>query len=98
MRNAVRGPAELGGVPASSVWRSCLLLAASLAAGCGAATPLPPKALALNQAGAEALEHGELDLAEARFALALEYNPAFVEALTNLGIVETQRGNFDRAR
>jgi tetratricopeptide (TPR) repeat protein len=30
-------------------------------------------------------------------ALALEYNPDFVEALTNLGLVELKRGNFLRA-
>jgi len=36
--------------------------------------------------------------AEARFALALEYHPRFVEALTNLGLVEMQRGNLARAR
>ncbi|MEP7051052.1 MAG: tetratricopeptide repeat protein, partial [Pseudomonadota bacterium] len=32
------------------------------------------------------------------FSLALEYNPSFVDALTNQGLVELQRGNFERAR
>ncbi len=65
---------------------------------CTGAAPLPPKALALNRAGVEALQHGDLETADARFSLALEYNPHFVEALTNMGLVEMQRGNFDRAR
>lgn len=65
---------------------------------CKGAAPLPPKALALNHAGVEALQKGDLETADARFSLALEYNPHFVEALTNMGLVEMQRGNFDRAR
>ncbi|HMJ13750.1 MAG TPA: tetratricopeptide repeat protein [Polyangiaceae bacterium] len=78
--------------------RSCLLLALVLgAAGCSATAPLPPQASALNRAGAEALAQGDLDTAEARLSVALEYNASFVEALTNLGLVEVQRGNFGRA-
>lgn len=45
-----------------------------------------------------ALAAGDLETADARFGLALEYNPNFVEALTNQGLVELQRGNFERAR
>lgn len=66
--------------------------------GCKGAAPLPPKALELNRAGVEALEQGDLETADARFELALEYNPRFVEALVNQGLVELQRGNFRRAR
>ena len=80
---------------------SLVALAASLAlaaAACGATAPLAPRAIELNRAGAEALARGELELAEARIALALEYHPRFVEALTNLGLVEMQRGNLARAR
>jgi hypothetical protein len=43
--------------------------------GCKGSAPLPPKALELNKARAEALENGDLETADARFALALEYNP-----------------------
>lgn len=68
-----------------------------LCGGCHAAATLPPKAVALNRLGAEALAQGDLETAGARLNLALEYNPRFVEALTNLGIVELQRGNFERA-
>src|SRR6478609_8743317 len=67
-------------------------------AGCSGSAPLPPQAVALNRAGAEALARGDLETADARFNLALEYSPRFVEALVNQGLVELQRGNFDRAR
>jgi tetratricopeptide (TPR) repeat protein len=52
----------------------------------------------LNEAGVAALAAGDLETADARFGLALEYNPNFVEALTNQGLVELERGNFERAR
>lgn len=65
---------------------------------CAGSAPLPPKALALNEAGVAALAAGDLETADARFSLALEYNPKFVDALTNQGLVELQRGNFERAR
>jgi len=67
-------------------------------AGCAGAAPLPPKAVLLNQAGADALARGDLETADARLSLALEYSPHFVEALVNQGLVELQRGNFERAR
>lgn len=69
-----------------------------VAAGCAGATPLPPKAIELNELGAAALQEGDLEAAGARLNLALEYNPEFVEAVTNLGLVELQRGNLTRAR
>ena len=65
---------------------------------CAGTAPLPPKALALNEAGVAALAAGDLETADARFGLALEYNPNFVDALTNQGLLELQRGNFERAR
>ncbi|HTQ07446.1 MAG TPA: tetratricopeptide repeat protein [Polyangiaceae bacterium] len=67
-------------------------------AGCSAGAPLPPPAAALNAAGVEALARGDLETADARFSVALEYSPRFVEALVNLGLVELERGNFARAR
>lgn len=68
-----------------------------LATGCAGAAPLPPRALELNDAGAQALAEGNLETADARLSLALEYSPHFVDALVNLGLVECQRGNFTRA-
>ena len=67
-------------------------------AGCGAAVPLPKKALELNAAGAHALAAGDLAGAEARLSVALEYSPRFVEAWVNLGYVELARGGFEQAR
>jgi tetratricopeptide (TPR) repeat protein len=66
--------------------------------GCSHSPPLPPKAIALNQAGAYALAKGDLETAEARLALAVEYNPRFTEAWVNLGLVELRRGNAALAR
>src|SRR3954471_5551 len=65
---------------------------------CAGSAPLPAKALDLNRTGVQALAAGDLETADARFSLALEYNPNFVDALTNQGLVELQRGNFTRAR
>ncbi len=65
--------------------------------GCHRSVPLPPQALELNRSGVDALTQGNLEAADTRFSLALEYSPRFVEALTNLGLVEVQRGNFERA-
>ncbi len=73
----------------------CLL---AIASGCSGAAPLPPAALAHNAAGADALLQGDLETASANLEVAVEYNPEFVDALTNLGLVEMGRGNFDRAR
>jgi Tfp pilus assembly protein PilF len=74
-----------------------LLLLLALA-GCASAPPLPPRAVALNAAGADALARGDLATAEARLSVALEYSPRFVEAWVNLGYVELRRGNFEQAR
>lgn len=73
----------------------CVLL---VSLGCAATAPLPAAALELSRSGAEALAAGDLEVADARLSLALEYSPSFVEALVNLALVETERGNFARAR
>lgn len=87
--------------------RSRVLLAAVCfgAMACASRPPLPPRAIALNDAGVAALGAGDLQTAEARFTLATEYGPRFTEAWVNLGLVELQRGNlqlaykrFDHAR
>jgi len=72
-----------------------LLLPAVMA--CSHAAPLPAKAILLNRDGAAALAVGDLEMAEARVALALEYNPRFTEAWVNLGLIEMRRGNFEHA-
>lgn len=63
-----------------------------------AAAPLPTQAIELNARGAHALAEGDLERADSALSLALEYSPHFVDALVNLGLVECQRGNFERAR
>jgi Flp pilus assembly protein TadD len=82
--------------------RRCFVVVAALAApalaGCAGRAPLPAKALALNRDGAAAMAAGDLELAEARIAVALEYNPRFTEAWVNLGLVEMNRGRFESAR
>jgi len=81
-------------------WMLALTFCAALGcvAGCSSAVPLPPKAIELNRDGAAALATGHLEVAYARVALALEYNPRFTEAWVNLGIIEQERGNFDLAK
>src|SRR5580692_2201483 len=76
------------------------LAAPGLAAlfGCKAEVPLPPQAVELNRLGAVALEAGDGETAEVRFALAIEYHPRFTEAWVNLGLVELSRGNFALAK
>jgi Flp pilus assembly protein TadD len=79
--------------------KSGLLAAlALLLVACARPAMLPPKAIELNREGAAALADGNLELAQARIALAIEYNPRFTEAWVNLGIIEMQRGNFAKAR
>src|SRR5579863_2988179 len=65
---------------------------------CTHAAPLPAKAMELNRDGAAAMATGDLEVAEARVALALEYNGRFTEAWVNLGLIEMMRGNFARAQ
>jgi len=78
--------------------RTVLALALLAApAACAASAPLPARAIELNRDGAIAMAGGDLETAEARVALALEYNPRFTEAWVNLGLVEMMRGNFERA-
>jgi tetratricopeptide (TPR) repeat protein len=72
-----------------------MLLVPALAA-CAHSAPLPAKAIELNRDGAAAMAAGDLEKAEARIALALEYNPHFTEAWVNLGLIEMSRGNFER--
>jgi tetratricopeptide (TPR) repeat protein len=77
--------------------RALLGLVLALATGCAAAAPLPPKAVQLNQDGAAALAAGDLQTAEARLSLAIEYNPRFTEAWVNLGLVALAQNNYPTA-
>jgi tetratricopeptide (TPR) repeat protein len=66
--------------------------------GCTHPAMLPPKAVQLNDEGARALAAGDYVTAEARVALALEYNEKFTEAWTNKGLIEYKRGFYGEAR
>jgi Flp pilus assembly protein TadD len=76
-----------------SVFPVCILV--SLAA-CGASA-LPKEAVHYNGQGAELLDRGELDQAEASFRLALEFHPRFSEPHANLGAVAIERGALHAA-
>lgn len=74
--------------------RVLTLLLAVLLAACAARGPIHPNAVELNRAGALALSQGDLDTAQARLELAIEYYPGFVEAWINLGLLELARGDL----
>jgi len=78
--------------------KSLAPLALTLGAlGCATTGALPPQAIEHNRVGAEHLEAGHLDHAEARFRLALEFHPGFAEPHANLGLVMLQRGDLAEA-
>ena len=70
----------------------CLLFAA-----CSPRGAIHPNAVELNRNGAYALAHGDLETAQARLSLAVEYHPNFVEAWINLGLLELSRGDIAAA-
>ncbi len=74
------------------------IFAIAFAGGCASTAPLAPKAIALNDQGAKALQEDDLEHAEAKLGLALEYNPRFTEAWVNLGLVEMRLGHYEVAR
>lgn len=94
-RRAARRDATLAHLARTIVLPVALSLCSS---ACGAGAPLSPRAVELNRLGLEALDSGDLKVAEARFSLALEFHPRFVEAIVNLGLTELSRGNHERAR
>lgn len=81
----------------TSLLHALLAAAALYLVGCATTPPLPPRAVELNRDGAAALASGDLAVAEARLAVALEWSPRFTEAWVNLGYVELRRGNLERA-
>ncbi len=66
-------------------------------AACAPRGPLHPNAVELNRTGAYALALGDLETAQARLTLAVEYHPLFVEAWINLGLLELARGDVATA-
>lgn len=74
-----------------------LLLPLLLCVACAHGGSLPPPAVAHNREGVAHLEADDLDAAEARFRLALEYHPRFAEPRANLGLVLLRRGDLEGA-
>ncbi len=74
------------------------LFVAVFASGCASNMALAPKAIALNDEGAKDFAADDLEHAEAKLGLALEYNPHFTEAWVNLGLVEMRLGHLLVAR
>lgn len=73
------------------------LFALLLVAACAPRGAIHPNAVELNKTGAYALAHGDLETAQARLSLAVEYHPNFVEAWINLGLLELARGDVAMA-
>ena len=71
--------------------------AALVLGACASGGGLPEPAVSHNEEGARLLARGDLEDAEARFRLALEYHPRFSEPRANLGAVALQRGDLDAA-
>ncbi len=76
-----------------------LLLSAVLTAGCLPPGPKRPRAeLEHLRQGTRQLQLGDLDRAEAHYAVAAAYNRRSAEALNGLGLVALARGEHRRAR
>jgi Tfp pilus assembly protein PilF len=65
---------------------------------CKTAAPIHDRAIEHNQYGAKYLEDGNLDKAQERFELALEFNPDYPEPFNNLCLVWIKRAKFDKAK
>ena len=78
-------------------YRSLAIFAVLIASGCTTAIPVHTEAVTHNDEGARLLSEGDLEDAEARFRLALEYNPKFAESRANLGIVAFRHGDLEKA-
>jgi Tfp pilus assembly protein PilF len=68
-----------------------------VATACAPRGPVHPNAVELNRLGAYALAHGDLETAQARLSLAVEYHPLFVDAWVNLGVLDLARGDLAQA-
>lgn len=78
--------------------RLALLVAALALASCRTPSTIHPLAAENNTFGTRYLEEGQLDKAQHRFELALEYNVDYPEPYNNLCLVWIKRGNLKRAK
>ncbi len=79
------------------VYLAPLFLAISCLCACAGRPPTPREALDINRLGVEQLLAGRRTEAEASFRLALEYDPMFAEAATNLATSAFAEGRLDEA-
>lgn len=65
---------------------------------CKTAAPIHPRAVEHNQYCAQYIAQNELEKAETRCNLALEFNPDYPEPTCNLGLIALKRGQMDKAK
>lgn len=65
--------------------------------GCAGSHPTPREAVDINRQGVAHLLRGDRTHAEAAFRLALEYDPMFAEAATNLATAAFAEGRIEEA-
>src|SRR4051812_48197987 len=75
-----------------------LLGASALAAGDKTAAPIHPRAIEHNNYCTQYIASNELEKAETRCNLALEFNPDYPEPTCNLGLIALKRGQMDKAK
>jgi tetratricopeptide (TPR) repeat protein len=75
-----------------------LIVAGLLPIGCKTAAPIHPRAVEHNTYCAQYLASGDLEKAETRCKLALEFNPDYPEPYCNLGLIELRRNHWDTAK
>lgn len=74
------------------------LVLALLSSGCRTAAQIHPLAIEHNEYCTRYLGEGQLDKAQHRCELALEYNPDYPEPYNNLCLIWIRRGELDRAK
>jgi len=78
--------------------RTALLIVLVFAVGCKTAAEIPQIAKEHNDYGVDYLNQGQLDKAQQRFELALEYNEDYPEPYGNLALVWIARNDLDKAK
>lgn len=74
-----------------------VLLIVFVTLGCAGRAPTPREAVDINRQGVQHLLAGDRTRAEASFRLALEYDPMFAEAATNLATAAFAEGRLEEA-
>src|SRR5262245_48147945 len=75
-----------------------LCLCLGLGTGCVTAPPVHPRALVCNELCAMALGQGDLNRAEVRCDLGLQFAPQYADLWVNKGLIALRRGQTDVAK